>query len=616
MNEEMTNDKALTKLVGYFDEAEQSTDISRVESELHRDYYDGKQLTDKEIQVLSARGQPPVIDNKIKDKIDSLLGMEIEVRTDPKAFPRTPAHQGAAEAATDGIRFVADNNFLPQVKSEVGNNMFVEGTGAASVSVDQKGIIRVKHIQWDRFFYDPHSRKKDFSDAKYLGEAIWMDLDDAKRKYPNAEEEFDISITEAYSQFGETYADKPLSKWVDPKRKRVRLVEIYYKEKTWMRAVIGRYTVVEEPQESPYLDEEGVPEHNYVARSAYVDRQGSRYGVVRRYKDLQDEHNKRRSKMLHLASQRNIVMDAGAVDDLNLAKKELQKPDGIVTVNPGKNFQVLTHDAEIQAQSLLLMHTDKALSETGPNAALQGISGSISGRAKQLDQQAGSQNLGTLFDGLRDWELRVYRKIWNCIRQFWQDEKWIRVRDDERNLKFVSLNHVKTHGEAYEELMEQAQQQGTEPPPPPDNPSAPLMDSMGNPVMENEVAQLDVDIIIEQAPDIVTIQQEQFQELSQMAQSGMPIPPDVIIEASSLRNKRQILATLRGDTPEAQQQKAQQEQMQQMMQGIQMIMAQLGVEKEKAEIEKIQSETQENVAEAELKVVEAFEVGAGKEQVS
>ena len=150
---EIPTDEVLDKLVGYFDEAVESTDTGRDESELHRDYYDGKQYTAEESATLNKRGQPIVTDNKVKDKIDTLLGMEIEVRTDPKAFPRTPAHEGAAEAATDGIRFVADNNFLPQVKSEVGNNLFVEGTGVASVTFNATtNQIDVTKIDWDRFF--------------------------------------------------------------------------------------------------------------------------------------------------------------------------------------------------------------------------------------------------------------------------------------------------------------------------------------------------------------------------------------------------------------------------------------------------------------------------------
>jgi hypothetical protein len=606
-------DDTLTRLVNYFTEAEQATIESRGESETARDYYDGIQLTSKEYSVLEKRNQPPVIDNKIKDKVDSLLGMEIETRTDPKAFPRTPAHEGAAEAATDAIRFVADNNFLQQIKSECGNNMFVEGTGDATVTFNPKTKeIEIKQVMWDRFFYDPHSRKKDFSDAKFLGEAIWIDVDDARQKYPGHAEEFDASVTQGHSEYGETYADKPLSKWVDPQRERIRIVEIYYNENGWKRALIGRRSLIEGGQDSVYLDDMNRPTHPHIARSAYVDRNGNRYGVVRRYKDLQDEHNKRRSKLLHLASNRNIVADAGAVDSIKQAKDELAKPDGYITVNPGKRFEVLDNNAEIAAHTQLLLMTDQALSQTGPNEALQGASGRISGRAKQLDQQAGAINLGTLFDGLRDWELRVYRKIWNCIQQFWTDEKWVRVRDDERNLKFVSINHIKTQGEAFEELSAQAQQQGGPPPPPPPDPSAPLIDSKGNPVKENDVVNLDVDIIIETAPDIVSIQQEQFKELSQLASSGMvPIPPDVLIEASTLRNKRQLLAQMRGETPEGQQQA----QMKQMLEGIQMILAQLSVTEKEAEIDKTVSEAEENRSQTELNLVEAFNVGEGDESV-
>lgn len=611
-------DETLTKLVGYFDESEENTDVSRAESEEARDYYDGKQWTSKERSTLENRNQPVITDNKIKDKVDTLLGMEIEIRTDPKAFPRNPSFQdeASAQAATDGIRFVADNNFLPQVKSEVGNQMFVEGTGNATVTFDPNTReIRVKQVMWDRFFWDIHSRKKDFSDARYLGEAIWMDHDVAKRKYPGNDAEFDGSINEATSQMSETYGDKPLAKWVDPERKRVRVIEIYWKEKQWMRAVIGRFSFLESPTVSVYLDDLGDPIHPHVPRSAYVDRDGFRYGVVRRYKDLQDEHNKRRSKMLHLASARSIIMDAGAVDDTAQAKGELAKPDGMVVVNPGKRFEVLDNQAEISSQTQLLLHTDAMLSETGPNAAIQGLSGRVSGRAKQIDQQAGTVNLGTLFDGLRDWELRCYRKIWNCIRQFWTDEKWIRVRDDERNLKFVSLNHVKTQGEAFEELSQVAEQQGGPPPPEPPNPNAPLIDSNGNPVIENDVAELDVDIIIEQSPDIVTIQQEQFQELSQMAQSGLPIPPDVIIEASSLRNKRQILATLRGDTPEQQRIKQMEDQIQQIMIALDIAQKEADVEKTKSETVENLSQAEENRTDAELNLIEAFNVGRGDEKV-
>ena len=40
--------------------------------------------------------------------------------------------------------------------------------------------------------------------------------------------------------------------------------------------------------------------------------------------------------------------------------------------------------------------------------------------------------LGSLLDDLRHLDRRVYRMVWNRIRQFWTGQRWIRVTDDER----------------------------------------------------------------------------------------------------------------------------------------------------------------------------------------
>jgi hypothetical protein len=51
-------------------------------------------------------------------------------------------------------------------------------------------------VPWDRLFYDPHSRRIDFSDCRYLGIVIWMDRDELYDLYPQAED----VIEEAFSE--------------------------------------------------------------------------------------------------------------------------------------------------------------------------------------------------------------------------------------------------------------------------------------------------------------------------------------------------------------------------------------------------------------------------------
>jgi hypothetical protein len=62
-----------------------------------------------------------------------------------------------------------------------------------------------------------------------------------------------------------------------------------------------------------------------------------------------------------------------------------------------------------------------------------------------------------------------------------------------------------------------------------------------------------VDIIIDEAPDVVTLQSEQFENLVALAQAGVIFPPDVYLDASAIRNKKALKEKLTGgDDPQAQ----------------------------------------------------------------
>jgi hypothetical protein len=89
----------VSDLCRMFEESESASLTSRKDAERDRDYVDGKQLSSDELAELTRRGQPPVIDNRIKTKIDYLVGLEKQQRVKPKAFPRTPRHEADADAA-------------------------------------------------------------------------------------------------------------------------------------------------------------------------------------------------------------------------------------------------------------------------------------------------------------------------------------------------------------------------------------------------------------------------------------------------------------------------------------------------------------------------------------
>lgn len=538
---------SVADLVAMFEASEDASSASRKLAERDRDYHDNKQLSDEEISVLKKRRQPEYIDNRIKTKIDFLVGLEKQQRINPSALPRTPIHEEDADGANQALIYVADKENFDYKRSAIWRDLLIEGAGGMAVAVenDRNGrpIIKLIRVAWDRMFWDPHSAEVDFSDAGYLGAVQWKNFDDALILYPDKKEELETTLN--MGELSDTYDDKPKFRlWADKKEKRVRIVEIWISHgDDWHFAEFTKGGILKAGP-SPYFDEEGNSVCGLVFQSAYVDRDNNRYGLVRELISLQDAINKRNSKALHQMNTAQIIMRKGAVENLEKARREAARADGVIEVNSmggslNESFQFNTRTDLAQAQFLLLQEAKNSIDLKGPNATAMGdkISGSAtaSGKAIIASQQGGMIALGDLLDNLRHMDLRVFRAIWHRIRQFWTEEKWLRVTDDERNTKWVGLNVD----------MQQLQDNMAQ------DPS--IQDRVAGAVAS--IAQLDLDIIIDEAPDSLTPALEQWEALISLAQSGVNIPPDVLISAApNLKDKKKLLDRMTETNPEAQEQ--------------------------------------------------------------
>lgn len=583
-----------TELVRKFDASQDASQDARTEAERARDYYDGRQLTPDQIKALKKRKQPIVIENLIRPKVDYLCGLERQTRTDPKAYPRTMMHEDDANAVTDALRYVTEDQDFPIKRSTVFQHMLIEGFGGVEVFAEQTraGIDpAIKMIDWGRLFYDPHSCRPDFSDAAYVGYVTWMDAEEAKRRWPEKEAVIDATFQAGASSIDETYDDKPKWKsWVDTNRKRVRIVTIYDRSRgDWERCVYTLSGELEECAPSPFVDEDGKPECALILQSAYVDRDNDRYGLVRDYMSLQDEVNKRRSKFLHLANSRQVRVSPAANVLPERARQELTRPDGVIIAEQG-DVEVISTGDMAAGHFNLLAEAKQAIQAVGPNATMQGKSGQDqSGRAILALQQGGMTEMAPLLDALRHFNIRVYRAIWNRIRQFWTGERWVRVTDDEKNVRFVGINT--TQGALAATKIKEALKSGQI-----DQQQAAqfAMQIQSDPSMmqpANAIAEIDVDIEIDEVADTPTLRMEQFDQLTKLIpaapQPYIPVMFRMMIEASNLRNKDKLLKVA-----EQMEQPQQPDPMQQGMMQLQMAGAQ-------AEVEKTQSETAKNMATAQ-----------------
>lgn len=534
------------------------TQEARWASERDRDYYDHKQWTDDEVKKLKARNQAPIVVNRIKPKVEGLIGLYNLRNTDPKAYARTKKHEKASHAITDALRYVSDNNKFDSVKLECAEDFWVEGTCGAIVKAKQAkdGIeIEIDRIPWDRIYFDPHSRRKDFKDASFKGCMLWLDVDKGKTMFPKVDVE--ALVKDSPDVTDETFEDRP--RWAESKRFRVAY-HYYLKDGKWWFCIFSGNTFLLKPQESPYLDDDGEPCCPIELVSANVDRNNQRYGEVRGYISQQDEINHRRSKALHLLSQRQTYARKGEVGDVAKIKRELSKPDGHVEFNGnefGKDFGILPTGDMANGQIQLYLDAKGELDAVGFNAQLAGErqSGDLSGKAIDKLQRAGTVELNRQYQLLNNWENRIYRQIWARIKQFWDEEKWIRVTDDYDNLRWVGLNGQVTAREWMEErindeslsLLERRKLAAsytflTQAEASNDMETAEAAQKQLDAVIsvKNEVAQIDVDIIIEQSFDVINVQQEQFQALAQFAQ-GSDIDIIELIELSQIRGKDELI---------------------------------------------------------------------------
>lgn len=587
----------LQMLIKYFEESEDLTRRARELSERDRDYHDNfddNQWTTTEKAKLAKRGQPAITSNYVKRKVSTLCGGERRMRSDPKAFPRTPKHEQDANAATDALRFIGDQNDFNVTRSKVYEELLIEGYGGADVVIETtpKGEkkVSIKRVPWDRLFFDPHSSASDFSDAKYKGIVIWKDANRGDQ---------DVLGETLRSSGSETYDDRPKTAWVDSKRTRVRVVQIHYlHDGEWMVATFTKAGFIDPPVVSPYKDRDSRSACSLIMRSAYVDRENNRFGAVRDWISTQEEINKRRSKMLHLLSQRQTFGNKRGVADAAVFKTEMAKPDGHAEISEaaewGKDVGIIpTGDLALGHAEMLKLSIGE-MNASGPNAAMAGkAKGEQSGRALEAQMQAGSVEMEPLVDELRQWTRDVYEAAWMRVRQFWTDETWVRVTDDDRNVRFVGLNHPVTLGDKLQQMPpEQARelvvQQGIQ------SPYDPALKQVI--AVENAVAELDVDILIEEGPDLSTLQSEQFETLAGLAKAGLPIPPDAIVEASSLRNKDAILKKMRGEdekaNPQLQQAMREMQEMAQQMQALQQALQQVEADR-RAELAQLQIKARE-----------------------
>ncbi len=499
------------------------------EQKTNRRYYHGAQLTAAQEKAIRARNMAPVKFNRIKPKIDELMGTLERLKQDPKAYPRTEQHRQGADLATQTIQFELEESDFDYIKIDVAKNVAIDAIGGVELNLQQseraEGDYDIDLVKFDPedFFYDPRTFKRDFSDSRYMGVGKWFTLDDAVQLYPDKMEELQSSASGDETDHT-SYPERDQKWFVTDERadvQKVRIVEVWYRVgPNWRWAIFTGSTVLYEG-ESPLFDERGKQICKYIAFAADRDHDGDAYNWIRNMKYAQDEINAWKMGLNYDILSRRLILIGEDEQNIEQIRSEYARKDGLVTLqNPAA--QVVKDDKRLDIEGAMhaLADSKAEMNQYGFDYGIIPENHQLSGRAIELLGKAGLSRLGPFMVEFKHWKLRVYRAVWSAIQRYWKAERWVRVTDDEDVAQFIQVNQLA--------FMQDPMTGATQA------------------VMQNALGSLDVDIVIDEGPDYVNQMQETAETLSLAMRSGQNVPFEITldvlnVDAKTKKRWREIL---------------------------------------------------------------------------
>jgi hypothetical protein len=538
------------------------------EAKIAIEYYHGKQFSKQQLKDFFNRRQAPIVFNRVRPKVNSIVGVLKKMRGDPKAFGRNAPDEAGAELATQCVRAALDACHWDAHESEALVIGCCHGIVMAELGLCPGDKADpdpdVAAVDPRTFFYDPRSLRQDLSDARFMGTSKFVTQDEFEELFPR--EAGKPGWDEASGSHGDDsqteFEDDKQYLWSQGKKK-LRLVEHWYRTKAEWRYCFYAGSTILDYGVSPFFDEKGKTISRYLGFCVSIDEEGDHYGFVRHLRGPQDTMNFAKMKMAWIASARQLKVGrmtlGGDGQDIETKRTEAARADGVLIweVDPNE-IEVITQEQEFLKQAQFYADAKTEIDNFGPSPALAAQGGApadVSGRSLAMQQQASLAELGPFLEAWNGWRLRIYRALWVAQQRNWTSERFLRVTKDQMTAQYVAINQY-------------------------------MVDEWGRPALVNAIGNLDVEILMDEGPNTANVMGDSFDLMSALALKGMPIPPPALIELSPLpRSEKDKLNALMNQTDPAKQQ-----------------MQQATIDKTKSEAAKNMASAQASQADAQVKL--------------
>lgn len=461
------------------------------------DFVSGNQWSEAERKRLQANGRPALVINRIKPLVNVLSGYQRLNRYDIDFLPRTNDDAQICQVRKGLTKYILDQCDYDSEESQAFLDASIGGLGWFKVGYKfgddgKDGEAFVKRADPFGVYPDPESHKPDYSDARYICEASWVDKDELIAAFP--EHEAAIKNLCAEYDSAERMNDEHIDRlWYAAERHKVRLVECWHKKLVNQTVLVladgsevTEDTLSEADLQGLYLNGmiQGIRQQavTKVIYASFVDRilleeMDSPYqhghlplvpivcyhfgagdipaGIVRDLKDPQREINKRRIQALHILNTTSngggwIEQDAMTPEQWREFERKGTTPGHFQKIIPGKISGI--HERAVGQMPVAVVNAEAQATQdlpaiSGINESLMGtdMPSSSSGRAIELKQKQAITHIAPLFDALRKTKKEIAYQLWGrtgkagIVPQFYTEHKVYRI-EGQNGQQFVEVN--------------------------------------------------------------------------------------------------------------------------------------------------------------------------------
>lgn len=459
-------------------------------------YEAGIQWTAEELEILRQRKQPPTVENRIRKQRRTFMGLYHKLRLKASFLGRNLAlDEDTANAFNDLNLYWSQRNDYAAHEARAVRDHWIGGLGwmETGVRVAQDGRPDLFGKWEDPFclWRDPYGMERDLSDWRYVMRSKWVDLDVAAALYPEKAQQLRLQVgADLQSQDGFMDLQDPDWQWqkewnwFDRSRDRLRLAEVWYRRKALRPVLIqpdGTRMVLDFGPEremrrlakANQLPVQVVPvdevwvgifagnlivhhdlspyDHGDLPFTCFLYDllpNGQAVGwVTKDLMSLQEAHNKRHSKALHLLSTNRAVYTESAIRDNHQLAQQMADPEGHIQLEGGgtvhDKFQIISNTELGQSQLALYQHVRASFDDAGGVSEVQ--QGAAPGEVRsdrglqRLEMNAVGQD-AEIFAHIKAARRRNLLLQTSNIQKFMSGDYILQVTEDEGIVRSVQMS--------------------------------------------------------------------------------------------------------------------------------------------------------------------------------